>query len=68
MVSQDMETTSKELDIKDEWWLVHRNDLHQEMLATANRGFNGRKPKIYLSTGVESVVSKSVLLGCTQPS
>ncbi|KAL6703435.1 hypothetical protein ACN47E_009694 [Coniothyrium glycines] len=44
-----------QLGVKEEWLLVHRVDLHDALKAHAERGFEGRKPSIHLSTPVKSV-------------
>ncbi|KAL5371674.1 hypothetical protein DPSP01_014089 [Paraphaeosphaeria sporulosa] len=53
--SKVTEKLQKQLGFDDEWLLVHRVDIHNALRKTAEAGFSGRKPKIYLSCGVTSV-------------
>lgn len=53
-VTKDLQA---QLNTKDEWLLVHRVDLHNGLRELAEKGFEGRKPKIHLSCAVSSVVS-----------
>lgn len=48
----------EDLNITDEWLLTHRVDLHNTLRAAADKGVNGKKPLIRLSSRVASVVSK----------
>ncbi|KAJ4351120.1 uncharacterized protein N0V89_006459 [Didymosphaeria variabile] len=45
----------KELEMDDPWLLVHRVDLHNALREKAEEGFGGKKPKIHLSSAVDSV-------------
>ncbi|KAF1936600.1 FAD/NAD(P)-binding domain-containing protein [Clathrospora elynae] len=49
------ENLQKQLDIKDEWVLVHRADLHNALRAKAEESFDGKKLKIHLDSSVDSV-------------
>ncbi|KZM28363.1 Salicylate 1-monooxygenase [Ascochyta rabiei] len=51
-VTKDLQA---KLDIKDEWLLVHRVDLHNKLRELAEKGFEARKPRLHLSCGVSSV-------------
>ena len=44
------------LGTSDEWLLVHRVDLHNSLREMAEKGFEGRKPKLHLSCSIERVV------------
>jgi salicylate hydroxylase len=47
----------KQLNIQDEWSLVHRVDLHNALQAKAKEGAGGKRPKIHLACAVDSVVN-----------
>ncbi|KAH7072043.1 hypothetical protein BKA63DRAFT_567972 [Paraphoma chrysanthemicola] len=49
------EKLQKQLNIKDEWCLVHRVDLHNALQAKAKEGAGEKRPKIRLACAVDSV-------------
>lgn len=53
-VAEKLKTT---MGIRDEWFLVHRVDLHSSLLRQAIGGANGRRAKLQLSCPVIDVVS-----------
>lgn len=58
-VTKDLQA---KLGTNDDWFLVHRVDLHNSLRKLVEKGYEGRKPTLHLSCAVESVVSTFDLL------
>lgn len=46
-----------DLEIKEDWLLVHRVDLHSGLRDHVLNGIEGKRPTIHLASPVKSVVS-----------
>ncbi|KAF5612500.1 hypothetical protein F25303_14365 [Fusarium sp. NRRL 25303] len=51
----DTKQLQQDLQTNDEWLLTHRVDLHNALRRKAEEGSEGKKPKIHLSSKIESV-------------